>query len=80
MLGKPRNPFYSMTWWLNPSPKLLLIFVSYTTTLLVISTYHSNFTENACLNTLTSHDVIKEMKSVFTRYGIPDILITENDP
>ena len=49
-------------------------------TLLVISDYYSNFIEVACLKTVTSHNVIKEMKAVFARYGIPDILVTDNGP
>ena len=49
-------------------------------TLLVISDYYSNFIEVARLKTVTSHNVIKEMKAVFARYGIPDILVTDNGP
>ena len=29
---------------------------------------------------MTSHNVIKEMKAVFARYGNPDVLITDNGP
>lgn len=42
-------------------------------TLLVISDYYSNYIEVARLNTAMSRNVIKEMKAVFARYGIPDI-------
>ena len=49
-------------------------------TLLVISDYYSNFIEVARLNTATSRNVIKEMKAVFSRYGIPDVLVTYNGP
>ena len=45
-------------------------------TLLVISDYYSNFIEVARLKTVTSRTVIKEMKAVFARYGIPDVLVT----
>ena len=38
-------------------------------TLLVISDYYSNFIEVAQLNTMTSHNVVKEMKAVSSRYG-----------
>ena len=41
-------------------------------TLLVITDYYSNFIEVA--------RIIKEMKAVFARYGIPDILFTDNVP
>ena len=31
-------------------------------------------------DSVTSRSVIKEMKAVFTRYGIPDVLVTDNGP
>ena len=49
-------------------------------TLLVITDYYSNFIEVARLNTATSRNVIREMKAVFARYGIPDVLVTDNGP
>ena len=49
-------------------------------TLLVISDYYSNFIEVARLKTVTSRNVIKEKKAVFARYGIPDVLVTDNGP
>ena len=49
-------------------------------TLLVICDYYSNYIEVARLNSVTSRSVIKEMKEVFARYGIPDILVTDNGP
>ena len=47
-------------------------------TLLVIADYYSNFIEVARLNSVTSRSVIKEMKDVFARHGIPDVLVTDN--
>jgi len=44
-------------------------------TLLVIADYYSNFIEVARLNSVTSRSVIKEM---IARYGIPDVLVTDN--
>ena len=49
-------------------------------TLLVISDYYSNFVEIACVTALTSKGIIKELKAVFARYGIPDVLVTDNGP
>ena len=46
-------------------------------TLLVINDYYTNYTEVARLNTKTSRSVIKEMKVVFARFGVPDTLITD---
>ena len=49
-------------------------------TLLVISDYYSSYIEVARLTTTTSRSVIKEMKAVFARFGVPDTLITDNGP
>lgn len=46
--------------------------------LLVVSDYYSNFIEVARLSNLTSHAVIKELKAIFARYGVPDTLVTDN--
>ena len=37
-----------------------------------------NFIEVARLNTVTSRRVIREMKATFARYGITDIVVTDN--
>ena len=49
-------------------------------TLLVISDYYSSYIEVAHLTTTTSRSVIKEMKVVFARFGVPDTIITDNGP
>ncbi|XP_048577104.1 uncharacterized protein K02A2.6-like [Nematostella vectensis] len=49
-------------------------------TLLVVSDYFSNYIEVAQLNTVTSRAIIKELKAIFARFGIPDTLITDNGP
>ena len=49
-------------------------------TLFVICDYYSNYIEIAKLSSVTSHSIIKEMKAVFARYGIPDIVVTDNGP
>lgn len=48
--------------------------------LLVICDYFSNYIEVSSLTTTTSRSIIKEMKAVFARYGIPDSLVTDNGP
>ena len=45
-----------------------------------MSDYYSNFIEVARINTITLRAVIKELKAVFARFGIPDTLITDNGP
>ena len=49
-------------------------------TLLVLCDYYSNFIKVARLNTVTSRSVIREMNATFARYGIPDIVVTDNGP
>ena len=49
-------------------------------TLLVISDYYSNFIEVARVTAITARSIIKELKAVFARFGIPDILVTDNGP
>ena len=46
--------------------------------LLVVSDYYSNFIEVARLTNLTSRTVIKELKAIFARYGVPSTLDTDN--
>ena len=45
--------------------------------LLVVSDYYSNYIEVARLNNLTSRAVIKELKAIFARFGVPDTLVTD---
>ena len=49
-------------------------------TLLVISDYYSNYIEVARVASVTSRSIIKELKAVFARFGIPDVLVTDNGP
>ena len=49
-------------------------------TLLVVSDYYSNFIEVSRATSTTSRAVIRELKAIFARFGIPDILVTDNGP
>ena len=49
-------------------------------TLLVISDYYSNYIEVARVASVTSRSITKELKAVFARFGIPDVLVTYNGP
>lgn len=49
-------------------------------TLLVISDYYSNYIEVARDTSITSRSFIKELKAVFARFGIPDVVVTDNGP
>ena len=49
-------------------------------TLLVMCDYYSNFIEVAHLKSTTSCCVIREMSEVFARFGVVDILVTDNAP
>ena len=49
-------------------------------TLLVVCDYFSGFVEVEWLQTTTSNAVSKAMKVLFARYGIPNILVSDNGP
>ena len=47
---------------------------------LVIVDYFSRYPEVVKLSTTTSQSVIKAMKSMFARFGIPEIVVSDNGP
>jgi len=44
----------------------------------VISDYYSSYIEVARITSITSRSIIKELKAVFARFGIPEVLLTDN--
>ena len=48
--------------------------------LLVIVDYFSNFIEVCRLNTKTTVCIIRELQNVFARFGVPDQLMSDNEP
>ena len=48
--------------------------------LLVAVDYYSNFIEVERLSTTTSGSVIKPLKEMFARYGVPDTVVSDNGP
>jgi len=49
-------------------------------TLLVVCDYYSNFIEVENVHKATTHGVSKVLKCLFSRYGVPDIVISDNGP
>ena len=49
-------------------------------TLLVVFYYFSNYIKVAHLCSTTMQAVVHELKTMFTRFGIPEILVTDNGP
>ena len=49
-------------------------------TLLVMSDYYSNYVEVAHITSITSRSIINELKAVFVRFGIPEVLVTDPQP
>ena len=47
---------------------------------LVVSDYFSNFIEVSRLHAITTKAVVRELKTIFARFGIPEILVTDNGP
>ena len=48
--------------------------------LLVVCDYFSNFIEVARLNTVTTRSVLRELLPMSARFGLPDVLVTDNGP
>ncbi len=48
--------------------------------ILVVSDYYSNFIEVKHLHRATTSTVSKALKVMFARYGIPDVLVSDNGP
>ena len=46
----------------------------------MICDYYSNFIEVARLQTVTTRRVVRELRPIFARYGLPDVLVTDNGP
>ena len=49
-------------------------------TLLVVCDCYSNFIEVARLNTVTTRSVLRELLPMFARFGLPDVLVSDNGP
>ena len=47
--------------------------------LLVVDYYYSRYIEVAKLPSITSHEVVQHLKSIFSHHGIPDTVISDND-
>ena len=48
--------------------------------LLVVVDYYSKFVEIAFLNSTTANVIVKHLKCIFARYGIPLVVISDNGP
>jgi len=49
-------------------------------TYLLVVDYYSRFPEVVQLRSTTSQSVINALKAIFARYGIPEILLSDNGP
>ena len=49
-------------------------------TLLVVCHYYSNFIEVENITKATTTGISKALKSMFARYGVPDVLMSDNGP
>lgn len=47
---------------------------------LIVSDYYSGYPEVVTLTSLTSRAVINVLKCIFTRHGVPDVLMSDNGP
>ena len=49
-------------------------------TLLVVTNYFSNYIEMVRLSATSTQTVVRELKTMFARFGISEILVTDNGP
>jgi len=47
---------------------------------LLLTDYYSNFFEINLLNNTTTNNILKYIKDHFSRYGLPDVLVSDNGP
>ena len=47
---------------------------------LLVVDYYSKYPEVQPLQEMTTHNVIKELKSIFARNGTPDMIVSDNGP
>ena len=47
---------------------------------LLVADYYSRYEEVQKLTTKTSSNIITQLKAIFARFGIPDIMVTDNGP
>ena len=47
---------------------------------LLVADYYSRFVEVQKLTTITSSNIITQLKAIFARYGIPAAMVTDNGP
>ena len=49
-------------------------------TLLIVRDYYSSFIEVENISQATTATVSKALKAIFARYGVPDLLVSDNGP
>lgn len=48
--------------------------------MVVIDAYSDKFVEIVCMKDTTSHTTVVELRKIFSRYGLPVILVSDNVP
>lgn len=64
----------------RPWSKVAIDLFKYKVWYLIITDYYSRFFEIVELNSLNEQTVINELKKIFARFGIPDIVRSDNGP
>jgi len=54
--------------------------VTYMDALFIVCDYFSNFIEVESIQRVTTHGVSKALKTMFSSYGVPNQLVTDNGP
>ena len=76
--SQPKEPLLQHKIAPRPWAKLAAVLCEHT--LLVVFYYFSNYIEVAHLCSTTMQAVVHELKTMFARFGIPEILVTDNGP
>ena len=77
--SQPKKPIQQHDFIANPWSKVVAdLCVNDNRELKVVCDYYSNFIEVPRLSRVTTSSVVRELKEIFARYGIPNTLVTDN--
>lgn len=76
----PREPFLKDAFPERPWQKIALDLFKSNSWYLIVTDYYSRFFEIFKLTSLTETEIINKMRELFARYGIPDIIRSDNGP
>lgn len=76
----PREPFHKEDFPDRPWQKIALDLFKHDSWYLIVTDYYSRFFEIFKLQSMSESVIISKLKELFSRYGIPDIVRSDNGP